>query len=49
MNWGPIFLAGMSVGYLAAAIAYWFDGNDGYSVALFCYSIANCGLIYAGK
>ena len=49
MKWGDLFLLTMSFGYLAASIAYLIEGNRGYALALFCYSIANCGLIAASK
>ncbi len=49
MNYGHAFLGVMSIGYLGAAAAYWHSGNKGYGVALFCYAIANVGLIYAAK
>lgn len=49
MNWGDTFLALMSVGYLLAAGAYLAQGNHGYAIALFCYSVANAGLIWAAK
>lgn len=49
MSWGGYFLAVMSVGYLGAAIAYLVQGNPGYALALFCYSVANVGLIYAAR
>ena len=46
---GDLLLLAMSLGYLAAAAAYFLDGNKGYALALFAYSIANLGLIYAAK
>ena len=46
---GDIFLAVMSVGYLGAAVAYLVGGNKGYALALACYALANCGLIWATK
>lgn len=47
MKWGDWFLAAMSLGYVAAAVAYWLEGNKGYAVALMAYAIANGGLISA--
>ena len=49
MNAGDIFLAIMSLGYLGASIAYLSVGNQGYALALLCYAVANCGLIWATK
>lgn len=46
MKWGDWFLLAMSVGYVCAAVAYWFDGNKGYAVALMAYAVANMGLIW---
>ena len=49
MSSGSIFLGLMSLGYLGAAVAYFLDGNKGYGLALFCYALANVGLIWAAK
>lgn len=49
MTAGDYFLAVMSVGYLCAAIAYAYGGNEGYALALTAYAVANMGLIYAAK
>lgn len=49
MTWGDKFLAIMSLGYLAAAVAYFIEGNRGYALALFAYAVANIGLIHASK
>ncbi len=49
MKAGDWFLAVMSLGYLGAAVAYYISGNKGYALALACYALANCGLIYAAR
>ena len=49
MNWGDVFLAAMSLGYLGASVAYYLAGNGGYALALGCYAVANVGLIVAAK
>lgn len=49
MKPGDWFLAVMSVGYIGAAVAYALQGNHGYGLALFCYAVANAGLIYAAR
>ena len=45
MKWGDWFLLTMSVGYVAAAIAYAAEGNKCYALALGCYALANVGLV----
>lgn len=45
MKWGDYFLLAMSVGYIAASVAYFLEGNKGYGFALLCYACANCGLV----
>lgn len=47
MKTGDYFLAAMSCGYLAAAVAYWLGGNKGMGLALAFYAAANAGLIGA--
>lgn len=47
LSWGDAFLLCMSAGYVAAAVAYWMQGNSGYALALMCYAVANVGLIKA--
>lgn len=47
MKWGDWFLLAMSLGYVLAAVAYAIQGNPGYALALVCYAVANCGLIWA--
>ena len=47
MSGGSLFLLVMSLGYLGAAACYFVEGNNGYALALTCYAIANCGLIWA--
>ena len=49
MSKGDLFLAAMSLGYVAAGIAYLYEGNKGYALTLVAYAIANIGLIYAAK
>ena len=49
MKWGDAFLLAMSFGYLAASVAYLTEGNKGYALALFCYAVANTGLIWAAR
>lgn len=49
MKAGDWFLLAMSLGYLCAAVAYFIGGNKGYALALGCYAVANCGLIYAAR
>ena len=49
MSKGDLFLAVMSLGYVAAGIAYLYEGNKGYALTLIAYAVANAGLIYAAK
>ena len=49
MSKGDLFLAVMSLGYVAAGVAYFYDGNRGYALTLIAYAVANAGLIYASK
>ena len=46
---GDLFLAAMSLGYVAAGIAYLYEGNKGYALTLIAYAVANIGLVVASK
>lgn len=47
LSWGDWFLLVVSVEYVAIAVAYWIQWNNGYAIAFLAYALANLGLAIA--